>query len=159
MNLDLFDAYYLVSEFTTDGRPYLFGTARGHFVRVHPDVCLIRMAKDELPNDTKGTIRCDYTLDAADPESISFAYALFQDINADRSGLHPVAAALVEEDIADGLNAEQIIELRGGIICAEFLGFTEEHVKMVRPQYFEAREIEVDGVVITTTDWIGGRLL
>lgn len=49
---------------------------------------------------------------------------------------------------AAGLDREQVIERRAGIMSAEFLGFTPEHVFMQRPDLAGSDEIEVDGETV-----------
>lgn len=102
-----------------------------------------KMCKDDLP-DTQGRVceMCDFSLLSAD------AYQLPQIITAIASGdqdaidaalltIAPAIRALVQHDIATGLSAWEIAELRGGVIVPEFLGFTLADVLMWRPDIYQ----------------------
>lgn len=90
----------------------------------------IPMCKDDLP-DTMGRNceTCDFSLLSADadqlPPIITAIASGDQDaIDAALLSLAPAIRALVAADLAAGLSAWEIAELRGGVIVPEFLGFT-----------------------------------
>ena len=58
--------------------------------------------------------------------------ALMMGIEPDLSTLHPVAALLIGQDLAAGMDYEDILESRAAIF-GDFMGFTIGHVKMVLP--------------------------
>ena len=149
-----FGAYYTVTSTFNDptdyrhGQPILYGSPRLHYIQCAPGVFYIRLAKDPaetlLDIDTHGEFLCDFRLDSADGQTLALTYML----TGDKSGFHPVTQALIAQDEADGLDRESIIEKRAGIMTAEFLGFTPQHVFMVRPELAGADEIEVDGETV-----------
>lgn len=109
-----------------------------------PGVCYIRLAKDErdqLEHDRHGEFRCDFTLESAESQTLAMSYLTTGDV----SGLHPVTQGIIAYDESRLLDRETILEMRAGIMSAEFLGFTPKHVFMVRPE-LEGVEIDiVDG--------------
>ena len=148
-----FGAYYAIAS-TLDkpgdylhGAPILYGSPRLHYIQCAPGVFYIRLAKDTqealLDIDKQGEFLCDFRLDSADGQTLALAYMLTDDT----SGMHPVTQAIIAADESAGLDREQIIERRAGIMTAEFLGFTPQHVFEVRPELAGAYEIEVDGEV------------
>ena len=149
-----FGAYYTVTETFNDpadyrhGQPILYGSPRLHYIQCAPGVFYIRLAKDPqealLEIDTKGEFLCDFRLDSADGQTLALGYML----TGDTSGMHPVTQALITQDEADGLGREQVIEKRAGIMTAEFLGFTPQHVFEVRPELAGADEVMVDGETV-----------
>ena len=149
-----FGAYYAIAS-TLDkpgdyfhGFPILYGSPRLHYIQCAPGVYYIRLAKDPaealLDIDKFGEFICDFRLDSADGQTAALTYML----TGDTSGLHPVTQAIIAADEAAGLDREQIIERRAGIMTSEFLGFTPAHVFMVRPELAGADEIEVDGETV-----------
>ena len=63
---------------------------------------------------------------------------------------------IIAMDEAAGLDREQIIERRAGIMSAEFLGFVHSHVFMVRPDLALSDEVEVDGETVSVPRFRGG---
>jgi len=106
-------------------------------------VCVWSWAGMHESIDLKGEFLCDFRLDSADGQTLALTYML----TGDKSGFHPVTQAIIAADEADGLDREQIIERRAGIMTSEFIGFTPAHVFMVRPDLALSDEIEVDGQV------------
>ena len=152
-----FGAYYAIAS-TLDktgdylhGAPILYGSQRLHYIQCAPGVYYIRLAKDPaealLDIDKAGEFLCDFRLDSADGQTLAMTYML----TGDTSGMHPVTQAIIAQDEAAGLEREDIIERRAGIMTAEFLGFTPAHVFMVRPDLAGADEIEVDGETVSAT--------
>lgn len=151
-----FGAYYSVTEtFQGDegdyrnGQPILYGSPRLHYIKCAPGVYYIRLAKDPqeklLGIDTHGEFLCDFRLDSADGQTLALAYML----TGDTSGMHPVTQAIVAMDEAEWLDREQIIERRAGIMTAEFLGFTPQHVFAVRPDLAGEDDVEVEGETVS----------
>ena len=146
-----FGAYYAITETFDDpadyrhGQPVLYGSPRLHYIRCSEDVFYIRLAKDLqealLDIDKAGEFLCDFRLDSADGQTLALTYML----TGDTSGFHPITQAIIAQDETDGLDREQIIERRAGIMTAEFLGFVPAHVFEVRPELAGADEIVVDG--------------
>ena len=149
-----FGAYYTTTKTFNDpadyrhGQPVLYGAPRLHYIRCSEDVFYIRLAKDTMERlldvDRYGEFLCDFRLDSADYQTLSLAYMLTGDV----SGLHPVTQAIIAMDEATGLDREQVIERRAGIMTAEFLGFTPNHVFTVRPDLAGADEDFVDGQIV-----------
>ena len=65
----------------------------------------------------------------------------------DFSLIHPVAALLVGQDLADGLAPEDIVEKRAAVLVSEFLGFSPEHVALVKPELFEEPSVWTGGII------------
>ena len=145
--IDYFGAYYAVTNTLNDpadyrhGQPILYGAPRLHYIQCTPEVYYIRLAKDEMDNDTAAEFVCDMTLWSADNQPAAYVYMM----TGDKSGLHPVTQAIIAHDEANGLAAEDIVEARAGIMTTEFLGFVPGHVFMVRPELAGNDEIEVEG--------------
>ena len=146
-----FGGYYAISN-TLDkpgdyfhGFPILYGSPRLHYIQCAPGVYYIRLAKDPaealLDIDRAGEFLCDFRLDSADRQLTAQDYLM----TGDTSGFHPVTQAIIAADEAAGLDREQIIERRAGIMTSEFLGFVPEHVFEVRPELAGTDEVEVDG--------------
>lgn len=94
--------------------------------------------------DLQGEFLCDFRLDAADQQLAATAYLM----SGNKSGLHPAAQQIITADEAQGLDREQILERRAGIMSTEFLGFVPDHVFMVRPEFAGSDEVVIeDGVV------------
>lgn len=131
-----------------NGQPILYGAHRMHYIKCTDDVYYIRLAKDLddklLTIDMNGEFLCDFTVFSADNQATALSYML----TGDTSGLHPVTQMIVAGDEAFGIDAEDILTLRGGIMTAEFLGFVPEHVFMARPDLSGSDEIEVDGETV-----------
>ena len=150
-----FGAYYAITETFNDPadyrhrQPVLYGSPRLHYIRCSEDVFYIRLAKDPqealLDIDKFGEFICDFRLDSADGQTLALTYML----TGDTSGFHPVTQQIIEQDEADGLTREQIIERRAGIMTSEFLGFVPAHVFMVRPELALSDEIEVEGEMVS----------
>ena len=150
-----FGAYYAITETFDDpadyrhGQPVLYGSPRLHYIRCSEDVFYIRLAKDPaealLDIDTKGEFLCDFRLDSADDQTLAQTYML----TGDTSKFHPVTQAIIAGDEAAGLDSEQIIERRAGIMTSEFLGFTPNHVFLVRPDLAGSVEVEVEGETVS----------
>ena len=150
-----FGAYYAIAE-TLDkpgdylhGAPILYGSPRLHYIQCAPGVYYIRLAKDPeealLDIDKAGEFLCDFRLDSADGQTLALTYML----TGDTGSFHPVTQALIAADEAAGLDREAIIERRVGIMTSEFLGFTPQHVFLVRPDLAGADEVEVDGETVS----------
>ncbi len=148
--IDYFGAYYTITNTFDDptdyrhGQPILYGAPRLHFIQCAPDVFYIRLAKDEMENDTQAEFVCDMTLWSADNQPAAYAYTM----TGDKSWLHPVTQAIVAQDEAAGINTEDIVEMRAGIMTAEFLGFVPNQVFVVRPDLAGSDEIEVEGETV-----------
>lgn len=150
-----FGAYYRISS-TYDnpgdyfhGFPILYGSPRLHHIKCAPGVYYIRLAKDLdeklFDIDLQGEFLCDFRLDAADEQPAAMAYLM----SGNKSGLHPVTQQIISADEVQGLDREQILELRAGIMSTEFLGFVPDHVFMVRPELAGSDEVATeDGVVL-----------
>ncbi len=149
-----FGAYYTVDSTFNDptdyrhGQPILYGSPRLHYIQCAPDVYYIRLAKDPVERlldiDKTGEFLCDFRLDSADGQTLALGYMLM----GDTSGMHPVTQMIVQGDEAFGLDREQVIERRAGIMSAEFLGFVPAHVFLVRPELAGSDEVEVDGETV-----------
>ena len=144
--IDYFGAYYSCSN-TLDkpgdyfhGSPVLYGAPRLHFIQCAPDVFYIRLAKDEMDNDTAAEFVCDMTLWSADNQPAAYKYMM----TGDKSGLHPVTQAIITQDEAAGVNTEDVVEMRAGIMTTEFLGFVPNHAFMVRPDLVGSVTIETE---------------
>lgn len=150
-----FGAYYKIAETFQgelgdyqNGQPILYGSPRLHYIQCAADVYYIRLAKDPKGKlfdiDLQGEFLCDFRLDAADEQPAAMAYLLA----SDKSGLHPVTQQIITTDEAAGLDREQILELRAGIMSVEFLGFVPAHVFMTRPELEGGDEVATeDGYV------------
>ena len=157
-----FGAYYSVTETFSDpadyrhGQPILYGAPRLHYIKCSDDVYYIRLAKDPaealLDIDKQGEFLCDFRLDSADGQTLALTYML----TGDTSGMHPVTQAIVAMDETEGLEREDIIERRAGIMTSEFLGFVPAHVFAVRPDLAGADDIEVEGAVVSVPRFKAG---
>lgn len=157
-----FGAYYAIDQ-TLDkpgdyfhGAPILYGSPRLHYIQCAPGVYYIRLAKDPaealLDIDKAGEFLCDFRLDSADGQTLALTYML----TGDTGGFHPVTQQIIAQDEDAGLDREQVIERRAGIMTAEFLGFTPQHVFAVRPDLVGADEIEVDGEAVSAPRFKAG---
>lgn len=161
-DFNYFGAYYAIGQTLNKegdyfhGFPVLYGSPRLHYIKCAHDVYYIRLAKDPqeklLDIDTKGEFLCDFRLDSADGQTLALGYML----TGDTSGLHPVTQQIIAMDEVEGLDREHVIERRAGIMTAEFLGFTPDHVFMVRPDLAGADEIEVEGETVSVPRFNGG---
>ena len=148
--IDFFGAYYSITNTFDDptdyrhGQPILYGAPRLHFIQCAPDVFYIRLAKDEMENDTAAEFVCDMTLWSADNQPAAYQYMM----TGDKSGLHPVTQAIIAQDEAAGIDTEDIVEMRAGIMTMEFLGFVPGHVFMVKPELAGNNEIEMEGETV-----------
>lgn len=70
-------------------------------------------------------------------------------MSGDKSGLHPVTQAIITQDEVSGIDTEDIVEMRAGIMTMEFLGFVPSHAFMVRPELAGSDEIEVEGEIVS----------
>ena len=157
-----FGAYYAITEILNapddyrHGQPILYGSPRLHYIQCSQDVYYIRLAKDPaeklLDIDKAGEFLCDFRLDSADGQTLALTYML----TGDTSGMHPVTQAIVAMDEAEGLEREDIIERRAGIMTVEFLGFVPAHVFAVRPDLAGEDDVEVDGAVVSVPRFRGG---
>ena len=150
-----FGSYYRITQ-TFQGepgdyrndQPVLYGSPRLHYIQCAVDVYYIRLAKDPdgklFDVDLHGEFLCDFRLDSADEQPAAMGYLM----SGDKSGLHPVTQQTITSDEAQGLDREQILERRAGIMSAEFLGFVPAHVFMTRPELGGSDEVATeDGVV------------
>ena len=157
-----FGAYYVIMETfndTTDyrhGQPILYGSPRLHYIQCAPGVFYIRLAKDPqeklLDIDKQGEFLCDFRLDSADGQTLATTYML----TGDTSGLHPVTRQIIAMDESEGLDREQIITRRAGIMTSEFMGFVPAHVFMVRPDLDGADKVEVEGETVSVPRFAHG---
>ena len=158
-----FGAYYSILEvFNGDpgdyrnGQPILYGSPRLHYIRCAPGVYYIRLAKDLQEQlfdiDVQGEFLCDFSLGSVDEQSLALAYLN----TGDKSGLHPVVQQIVTMDEANGLDREQVLNLRAGIMSKEFLGFVPSHVFMVRPELALSDTIETEDGPIEMPRFDGG---
>ena len=156
--IDFFGAYYSITNTFDDptdyrhGQPILYGAPRLHFIQCAPDVYYIRLAKDEMDNDTAAEFICDMTLWSADNQPAAYQYMM----TGDKSGLHPVTQAIIAQDEVAGIDTEDIVEMRAGIMTTEFLGFVPEHVFMVRPDLAGSDEIEMEGETVVVPRFAPG---
>lgn len=150
-----FGAYYrILTTFSGDpegyrnGQPILYGSPRLHYIQCAADVYYIRLAKDlsgRLLNiDLHGEFLCDFRLDSADEQPAAMVYLS----NGDKSGFHPVTQQIISVDEASGLDQEQILELRAGIMSVEFLGFVPDHVFMIQPDLVGSDEVLIDNGIV-----------
>ena len=148
--IDFFGAYYSIINTFDDptdyrhGQPTLYGAPRLHYIQCAPDVYYIRLAKDEMENDTQAEFVCDMTLWSADNQPAAYQYMM----TGDKSELHPVTQAIIAQDEVSGIDTEDIVEMRAGIMTTEFLGFVPGHVFMVRPELAGNNEIEMEGETV-----------
>ena len=159
----MFGAYYSVSEVFNgepgdyrNGQPILYGSPRLHYIRCAPGVYYIRLAKDLEEQlfdiDIQGEFLCDFALGSVDEQSLALTYLS----TGDKSGLHPVAQQIITMDEANGLDKEQVLNMRAGIMSKEFLGFVPDQVFMVRPYLAEVDVVETDEGQISIPRFDGG---
>lgn len=158
-----FGAFYLVTQTfqgeendIRNGQPILYGSPRMHYIQCAPDVYYIRLAKDTdeqlLDVDLKGEFLCDFRLDSVDEQSLAITYLL----TGSTAGMYQVTRQIVAMDEAQGLEREQVLNLRAGIMSTEFLGFIPAHVFLVRPELAGSDEIEVEGAIVSVPRFNGG---
>lgn len=147
--IDYFGAYYHCPETFTNpddpndyrnGQPILHGAPRLHYIKCANDVYYVRLAKDFI-FDPKGEFICDTTIWIADDETNALNFVNGGELDA----FHPVTQMILAADLETGLNREDILEIRAGIMMQSFLGFVPAHVFMVWPELAGSDEIEVDG--------------
>ena len=127
-----------------NGQPILHGAPRLHYIQCSDDVYYVRLAKDYLEHDKQGEFMCDATVWTADDEANALAFVN----GAELDSFHPVTQTLLGMDIEAGLDREDILEARAGIMTQSFLGFVPEHVFLVRPELAGSDEVEVEGEVV-----------
>lgn len=59
-----------------------------------------------------------------------------------------VTQAILAADLEAGLDREDILETRAGIMMQSFLGFVPAHVFLVRPDLAGSDEVEVEGETV-----------
>ena len=121
------------------GQPLLYGAPRLHYIKCSPDVYYIRLAKDFI-FDPHGEFICDTTVWTADDETNALAFVNGGDLSA----FHPVTQMILTADLETGLDREDILESRAGIMMRTFLGFVPNHVFMVRPDLVGSVTIETE---------------
>lgn len=157
-----FGAYYRISAIYDNpgdyfhGFPILYGSPRLHYIKCAPGVYYIRLAKDLgeklFDIDTKGEFLCDFSLGSVDEQSLAIAYLT----TGEKSGLHPVVQQIITMDEANGLDHEQVLNLRAGIMSKEFLGFVPTHVFMVMPELSDTDVVETEDGPIEIPRFNGG---
>ena len=151
-----FGSYYRITQ-TFQGepgdyrndQPILYGSPRLHYIQCAADVYYIRLAKDHdgklFDVDLHGEFLCDFRLDSADEQPAAMAYLM----SGDKSGFHPVTQQIITDDEAQGMDRDQILELRAGIMSVEFLGFVPAHVFMIRPELEGNDEVSTEEGVVS----------
>ena len=158
-----FGAYYSISEVFNgepvdyrNCQPILYGFPRLHYIQCAPGVYYIRLAKDlegKLQGiDVKGEFVCDFSLSNVEEQVHAMAYLTI----GDKSGLHPVTQQIIAMDESQGLDREQVLNLRAGIMSVEFLGFVPDHVFMVRPDLAGSDTIDTEDGSISIPRFNGG---
>jgi len=122
-----------------NGQPILHGAPRLHYIKCSDDVYYVRLAKDFI-HDPNGEFICDTTVWAADDETNALNFVNGGGLDA----FHPVTQMILGMDLEAGLEREDILELRAGIMMQSFLGFVPQHVFMVRPELAGADSIETE---------------
>lgn len=145
-----FGAYYLCPNVFNgeagdyrNGQPILHGAPRLHYIKCSADVYYIRLAKDFI-FDSKGEFICDTTVWTADDETNALNFMN----GGDLTSFHPVTQMILGMDLEAGIDREDILESRAGIMMQSFLGFVPEHVFMVRPELGVVDEVEVEGETV-----------
>ncbi len=144
--MNYFGAYYTVTNTFNDptdyrhGQPILYGAPRLHYIKCSADVYYVRLAKDYLEHDKQGEFMCDTTVWIADDEVNVLAFVN----GGDMPSFHPVSQMILGLDIEAGIDREDILELRAGIMMQYFLGFVPDHVFMVRPDLVGSVTIETE---------------
>ena len=118
----------------------LWGAKRLHYVQCAPNVCYVRMAKEEIEQDVRAEFVCDMTPYAADSQPGALLFVATGDI----SSFHPITQAIIQHDLSTGISREDIVTLRAGIMATEFLGFCPEHVFVMRPELRGSEEFRAD---------------
>lgn len=127
-----------------NGQPILHGAPRLHYIKCSDDVYYVRIAKDYLEHDKQGEFMCDATVWTADEEANALEFVNGGGLDS----FHPVTQAILAADLEAGLDREDILETRAGIMMQSFLGFIPAHVFMVRPELAGSDEVEVDGETV-----------
>ena len=127
-----------------NGQPILHGAPRLHYIQCSDDIFYVRLAKDYLKHDKAGEFMCDATVWTADDETNALEFVNGGTLEA----FHPVTQAILAADLEAGIEREDILESRAGIMMQSFLGFIPEHVFLARPELAGSDEIEVDGEVV-----------
>lgn len=156
LDYQFFGAYYSIAETFTNpddpndwrnGQPILYGAPRMHYIKCCEGLYYIRLAKDLsdalLNIDTKGEFLCDFTLVSLESQELAIDYMS----TGNKTGMHPVTQAILTMDEQHTQDYAEILELRGGITTVEFLGFTPQHVFMVKPELAIEDDVEVDGEI------------
>ena len=122
-----------------NGQPILHGAPRLHYIKCSDDVYYVRLAKDFI-FDPKGEFICDTTVWTADDETNALAFVNGGTFEA----FHPVTQAILASDLEAGIEREDTLEARAGIMMQAFLGFVPAHVFLVLPSLAESDSVEVD---------------
>lgn len=157
-----FGAYYRITS-TYDkpgdyfhGFPILYGSPKLHHIKCAEGVHYIRLAKDLdeklFDIDVKGEFLCDFFPLSVDGQSLAISYLS----TGDKSGLHPVVQQIITMDEAVGLDREQVISTRAGIMSKEFLGFVPAHVFMVMPELAGTDTVETEDGPVEVPRFNGG---
>lgn len=123
-----------------NGQPILHGTPRLHYIKCTDDVYYVRLAKDYLEHDKHGEFICDSTVWSTDDETNALNFVNGGELDA----FHPVTQMILAADLEAGLEREDILELRAGIMMQSFLGFVPQHVFTVRPELAGADSLETE---------------
>ena len=123
-----------------NGQPILHGAARLHYIKCSDDVYYVRLAKDYLEHDKQGEFMCDATVWTEDDETNALAFVN----GAELDSFHPVTQAILAADLETGLDREDILETRAGIMMQSFLGFVPAHVFMQRPELSGTTVVETE---------------
>lgn len=149
-SISYFGAYYHCPEIFQgepgdyrNGQPILHGAPRLHYIKCSDDVYYVRLAKDYI-YDPKGEFMCDTTVWTADDETNALEFVNGGDLSA----FHPVTQAILAADLEAGIDREDILEGRAGIMMKSFLGFVPDHVFMVRPDLAGFDTFEFEGKMI-----------
>lgn len=147
-----FAAYYKVSVDSPSG--YLYGVHWensqdcGTFVLdgVTYKLRCILFYKDEFP-DAKAVHAESFDISSWEVDGLAtdpVVSALMMGIEPNLGTLHPVAAALIQQDLDAGMAYEDILEGRAALF-GDFMGFTLGHVQMVvPPESYQVDTGEVD---------------
>ena len=145
--IDYFGAYYHCPNVFQgeagdyrNGQPIMHGAPRLHYIKCANDVYYIRLAKDYLEYDIHGEFACDTTVWTSDDETNALNFVNGGNLAA----FHPVTQIILDGDLEAGIDREDIIEARAGIMMQSFLGFVPQHVFMVRPEFAGSMTIETE---------------
>lgn len=111
------------------------------------------LCKDDLP-DTQGrnVEMCDFSLFDSDLDNQPIMAALMTDPEGALGMIHPVVAALLMQDFAEGLSPFGIADKRAGVLVPEFLGFTLGQVLGFRPDIYQPTIMDVEPYEFVTVD-------